>query len=65
MCVAARLPSGVMVRRAGGAWCADAQTHQKPGQIAFSRDGLLFFQCIGNGVEVRHPGRRCAALGQR
>ncbi len=30
-----------------------AQTHQKPGQIAFSRDGLLFFQCIGNGVEAR------------
>ena len=24
----------------------------RPGQIAFSRDGRLFFQCIGNGVEV-------------
>ena len=24
----------------------------RPGQIAFSRDGTLFFQCIGNGVDV-------------
>ncbi|KAK9819562.1 hypothetical protein WJX81_004712 [Elliptochloris bilobata] len=28
----------------------DCESH--PGQIAFSRNGLLFFQCVGNGVEV-------------
>ena len=38
-----------------------AQTH--PGQIAFSRDGLLFFQCINNGVEVySYPAMESVAM---
>lgn len=50
--------SSVLSRTVGA---SPAQTH--PGQIAFSRDGLLFFQCINNGVEVySYPAMEVVAM---